>query len=328
MLLNLCHYNVRVEPITKLNENEHTPVLLHEVLRGLNLRPNGFYIDCTFGRGGHSRAVLPSLDSQGRLLVFDKDVAAIEYAKSLFTNDARVIFIHASFTSLITVVKNLHMLGKVDGILLDLGVSSPQLDNPDYGFSFVRDGKLDMRMNDTTGITAAEWINTAKLAEIEQVIRVYGEERYARRIARAIVAARTEAHITHTVQLANIIASAVPTVERKKNPATRTFQAIRIFINNELGDLRSVLSQVREVLRPGGRLVVISFHSLEDRIVKQFMREAAKGDDFPPEIPVTVRDIAPWFRIVNKVVKPGQEEISRNPRARSAILRVGEKLAA
>jgi len=311
-----------------LNENEHTPVLLNEVLRGLNLRPNGFYIDCTFGRGGHSRAVLRSLDSQGRLLIFDKDMTAIDHAKRLFANDERVIIIHASFTSLCAVVKNIHMLGKVDGVLLDLGVSSPQLDNPDYGFSFVRDGKLDMRMNDTAGITAAEWINTAKQAEIERVIRVYGEERYARRIARAIITARTEGRVTHTVQLANIIADAVPTVERNKNPATRTFQAIRIFINNELDELRSVLSQIREVLRPGGRLVVISFHSLEDRIVKQFMRDAAKGDDFPPEIPVTIQDLAPWFKLINKAVKPGKEEISRNPRARSAILRIGEKLAA
>ena len=311
-----------------MNENEHTPVLLDEVLRGLNLRPNGIYIDCTFGRGGHSRAVLRSLDSQGRLLIFDKDITAIDHAKRLFANDERVISIHASFTSLCAVVKNLNMLGKVDGVLLDLGVSSPQLDNPDYGFSFVRDGKLDMRMNDTAGITAAEWINTAKQAEIERVIRVYGEERYARRITRAIITARTEVRITHTVQLANIIADAVPTVERNKNPATRTFQAIRIFINNELDELRSVLGQIRDVLRPGGRLIVISFHSLEDRIVKQFMRDAAKGDDFPPEIPVTFRDIAPWFKIINKAVKPGQEEISRNTRARSAILRIGEKLAA
>ena len=311
-----------------LNEYEHTPVLLNEVLIGLNLRPDGLYIDCTFGRGGHGMAILRSLDSQGRLLVFDKDLTAIEFAHKVFANDERVTCKHGSFTSLRATVESLHIMGMVDGVLLDLGVSSPQLDNADYGFSFIRDGKLDMRMNGTTGMTAADWINAAKQLEIEKVIRVYGEERYARRIARAIVSARIEERITRTKQLANIIASAVPTAERNKNPATRTFQAIRIFINNELDELRSVLGQMRGVLRPGGRLVVISFHSLEDRIVKQFMRDAAKGDDFPPEIPVTIRDLAPWFRIIHKTIKPDQEEIRRNPRARSAVLRIGEKLAA
>lgn len=314
--------------IIKLNENEHIPVLLNEVLEGLNLQPNGFYIDCTFGRGGHSRAILQILSSRGRLLVFDKDISAIKHAKKLFRNEDRVIYVHGSFTSLITKIEDLQMLGKVDGLLFDLGVSSPQLDNESYGFSFMRNGNLDMRMDISAGMSVAEWLSEVTLPDIERVIRDYGEERYARRIAKAIIRARNESPITHTVQLANIISDAAPTVERNKNPATRTFQAFRIHINNELEELRLVLNQVQKVLRTGGRLLVISFHSLEDRIVKQFMRKEAKGDDYPPEIPVKFNDICPRLRIINKAIKPGAEEIKRNPRARSAILRIGEKLAA
>lgn len=298
------------------------------MLEGLNLRPDGFYVDCTFGRGGHSRAILKALGSNGRLLVFDKDYAAIEYAKELFMNDERVICIHGSFASLITTVEKLNMLGQVDGALIDLGVSSPQLDKEEYGFSFLRDGELDMRMDRTSGITAAQWLNSAPQAEIERVIREFGEERYARRITKAIIKYRNELPIRRTHQLAEIITRAVPTVERNKNPATRTFQALRIHINKELEELRSVLDQIRHVLRPGGRLVVISFHSLEDRIVKQFMQAEARGDKFPPEIPVTVRDLSPSFRIIRKAVRPTTEEIQRNPRARSAIMRIGERLAA
>ena len=298
------------------------------MLEGLNLRPDGFYVDCTYGRGGHSRALLQALGSSGRLLIFDKDYSAIAHAEKLFATDTRVICIHGSFTALISTVEQLNMLGRVDGVLFDLGVSSPQLDNEQYGFSFLRDGKLDMRMDRTTGISAADWLNSAPQAEIEKVIRDYGEERYARRIARAIIEARDEDPITRTVQLAQIVTEAVPTVERNKHPATRTFQALRIHINNELDELKAVLNQILRVLRPGGRLAVISFHSLEDRIVKQFMQKEAKGDDFPPEIPVTAREISPRLRIVNKAIKPTMEEIQRNQRARSAILRIGEKLAA
>ena len=258
----------------------------------------------------------------------DKDLKAIEHANHLFTNDPRVTCMHGSFTKLSETVDRLKLLGTIDGVLLDLGVSSPQLENPDYGFSFARDGKLDMRMNATVGMTAAEWIKTAPQEEIERVLRVYGEERYAKRIARAIIHTREQESISNTLQLANIVSSAVPTKERNKHPATRTFLAIRIYINNELDELRSVLSQIREVLRPGGRLVVISFHSLEDRIVKQYMRSASKGDDYPPEIPFLAWEVAPWFRVINKAIKPKAAEISRNPRARSAVMRVGEKLAA
>jgi 16S rRNA (cytosine1402-N4)-methyltransferase len=311
-----------------LNENEHIPVLLKEVLEGLNLRPNGYYVDCTFGRGGHSRAILQALDSRGRLLVIDKDENAVAYARRMFSGDDRVTCAHASFTSLADIIEQKNMTGRVDGILLDLGVSSPQLDNPDYGFSFTRDGNLDMRINGSADMSAADWINSARLEEIEHVIREYGEERYARRIARAIVRARESENICRTQQLAGIITAAVPTVERRKNPATRTFQAIRIHINNELEELRTVLGQIRGVLAPGGRLAVISFHSLEDRIVKTFMREAGKGDEYPPGLPVTASELKPWFRVILKAARPDQTEISRNPRARSAVLRIGEKLAA
>lgn len=271
---------------------------------------------------------MQALDSHGRLLLFDKDITAIDYAEKLFSGDKRVICVHGSFTRLRATLEQLHLLGQVDGVLFDLGVSSPQLDREEYGFSFLRDGRLDMRMDGTSGMSAADWLNSAPPAEIEKVIRDYGEERYARRIARAIINARAEAPITQTRRLAGIIEDAVPTVERSKHPATRTFQALRIHINNELDELRSVLSQILEVLRPGGRLVVISFHSLEDRIVKNFMYSEAKGDKFPPEIPVTASELSPRLRIVRKAIKPSAEEIQQNPRARSAILRVGEKLAA
>jgi 16S rRNA (cytosine1402-N4)-methyltransferase len=311
-----------------LNANEHKPVLLDEVIKGLNLCPNGFYIDGTFGRGGHSQAVLDALNHQGRLLVFDKDQAAIDFAKQLFTGDDRVTCIHASFTCIKDIVTGLRMLEKVDGVVLDLGISSPQLDNADLGFSFYKNGLLDMRMNRTAGITAADWINTASPEEIERVLRDYGEERYARRIAKAIVRTRTESKITHTLQLADVIAATVPTIERHKHPATRTFLAMRLFINSELEELRTVLSQMQSVLRPGGRLVVISFHSMEDRIVKQFMRQAERGSDYPPEIPITISEAKPWLRKINKAIRPGRAEITRNPRARSAVLRIGEKLAA
>lgn len=271
---------------------------------------------------------MQALGDEGRLLVFDKDSSAIEYAEKLFEHDTRVTCVHGSFTSLISTVEKLDMLGRVDGVLFDLGVSSPQLDNEEYGFSFLRDGELDMRMDRTSGISAADWLNSAPPSEIEKVIRNYGEERFARRIARAIIKTRDEVPVTRTLQLARLVAEAVPTVERNKHPATRTFQALRIHINKELEDLKTVLDQIQYVLRPGGRLVVISFHSLEDRIVKRFMQNEAKGDNFPPEIPVTSSDISPRFRIIDKAIKPTEEEIRRNQRARSAILRIGEKLAA
>jgi 16S rRNA (cytosine1402-N4)-methyltransferase len=312
----------------KVDEYTHTPVLLEEVLNGLELRPDGFYVDATFGRGGHSLAILQRLNQQGRLLVFDKDPVSVTYAKQLASEDARVGFVHASFTEIGLHIEKRGQSGAVNGILFDLGVSSPQLDDAERGFSFSRDGELDMRMNTESGISAAEWINTAKHDEIVQVLREYGEERFARRIATKIVESRQGKEISRTGQLAEMIASAVPFREKEKHPATRSFQAIRIFINNELGDLRLALDQVNSVLEPGGRLAVISFHSLEDRIVKRFMREQSVGDDYPPEIPVTVDQLRPRMKLIGKAIKPGEEEIVSNPRARSAVLRLAEKLAA
>jgi len=312
----------------KLDELEHKPVLLSEVLNGLNIRPDGIYVDCTFGRGGHSRAILQGLDSRGRLLVFDKDPDAITYAQCEFASDKRIISVQGSFVILADEVERHFSLGKVDAVLFDLGVSSPQLDNGSKGFSFSRDGKLDMRMDPTSAMSATVWINQAKQKEIAEVLHVYGEERYSRRIASAIIKARQESPVNSTIQLAKIIAKAVPSRERKKDPATRSFQAIRIFINNELHELRSVLNQINGVLKPGGRLLVISFHSLEDRIVKQFMRDESLGDQFPPEIPITVSELNPRLRIIGKAIKPSKEEIEQNPRARSAVLRIAEKIAA
>jgi len=306
----------------------HNPVLLTQVLEGLNVRHDGIYVDCTFGRGGHSTAILERLDENGRLFVFDKDPLAFRHAQKMFDQDSRVIAIHGSFSLLTEKLQAHQVMGSVDGLLFDLGVSSPQLDDADYGFSFLRDGDLDMRMNPQSGISASDWINTAPEEEIENILRTYGEERYARRIARALVKARSGIPVTRTSQLAEIISSTVPTREKKKNPSTRSFLAIRIYVNDEIGELKAVLKQVNDVLKPGGRVVIISFHSLEDRIVKRYMREEATGGDFPPDIPITRDKLIPRLRLVGKAVKPSDEEIKRNPRARSAVLRIGEKIAA
>ena len=306
----------------------HNPVLLTQVLEGLNVRHDGIYVDCTFGRGGHSTAILERLDENGRLFVFDKDPLAFRHAQNMFDHDSRVIAIHGSFSLLTEKLQAHQVMGSVDGLLFDLGVSSPQLDDAGYGFSFLRDGDLDMRMNPQSGISASDWINTAPEEEIENILRTYGEERYARRIARALVKARSEIPVTRTSQLAEIISSTVPTREKKKNPSTRSFLAIRIYVNDEIGELKAVLKQVNDVLKPGGRVVIISFHSLEDRIVKRYMREEATGGDFPPDIPITRDKLIPRLRLVGKAVKPSDEEIKRNPRARSAVLRIGEKIAA
>ncbi len=312
----------------KADDFTHTPVLLEEVLDGLNLRPAGIYIDATFGRGGHSMAILNRLNEKGRLLVFDKDPVSIRLAQNLAATDSRVQAVHASFNEIEKYAGDYELLQLVDGILFDLGVSSPQLDDASRGFSFMRDGELDMRMNPGSGISAAEWVNNEKQDEIVRVLKEYGEERFARRIARKIVESRVEQKITHTLQLAELISEAVPGREKDKHPATRSFQAIRIFINSELEDLRQALAKVENVLAIGGRLTVISFHSLEDRIVKRYMREMAAGDSFPPDLPVTFDQINPKMKLVGKAIRASKSEIDRNPRARSAVLRIAEKLAA
>ena len=308
-------------------EYAHQPVMLQPVLAGLNLESGGVYIDGTFGRGGHSRAILEHLDSEGRLLVMDKDPEACNVARDLAASDARVTVCNASFARLEEVVNELGWQNRVNGILLDLGVSSPQLDNAGRGFSFLRDGPLDMRMDTGSGQTAAEWLKVVSENELADVLKQYGEERFARRIAREIVRLRQQEPIETTRQLAELIAGAVPFKEKHKHPATRSFQAIRIFINRELDELRAVLPQTINVLAVDGRLVVMSFHSLEDRIVKRFMRDEQRGPGLPPDLPVIPAKYSPRLRIVGKPVCASAEEIRANPRARSAMLRIAERAA-
>jgi 16S rRNA (cytosine1402-N4)-methyltransferase len=299
----------------------HQPVLLSPALKGLNLQPNGIYVDCTFGRGGHTRAILDQLDQNSRVLAFDQDPDAVQAAQSLIDN--RFTIIHSNFAELTK-----HITGKVNGIFLDLGVSSPQLDDGSRGFSFMRDGPLDMRMNPSEGISVAEWLSEAKIEEITEVLRTYGEERHAKRIAQAIVAAREEeAELKTTVQLANLIRAVYPKSRKPelKHPATRSFQALRIFINRELEQLKTLLTQVLDLLAPGGRLVIISFHSLEDRIVKRFIRDCVRGDDFPIDLPITADALRPTLRAIGKPIFPSETEINENPRSRSAIMRVAER---
>ena len=305
----------------------HKPVLLEETLTALNIKPDGYYVDGTFGRGGHSQAILAQLGEHGQLLAFDKDPQAINKANSIAANDSRLKVQQGSFTQLKSSVEKLGWSGKVDGIFLDLGVSSPQLDDAQRGFSFQSDGPLDMRMDPNSGMSASQWLASAEERDIMMVLFDFGEEKFARRIASAIVAARQEKPINTTKQLASIVATANPSHEKGKNPATRTFQAIRIFINQELDDLKNCLAQAVDLLAPGGRLVVISFHSLEDRIVKRFIREQCKGDDFPVDLPVTHIQLNQRMKTIGKAIKAGRAELEENPRARSAVMRVAERLA-
>jgi len=306
---------------------EHQPVLFQEALEALNIFSGGIYVDGTFGRGGHSRGILQQIGEKGRLLALDKDPQAVAEGRRLAQKDPRFTIEHQSFAALAAVAESHEVMGQVNGVLLDLGVSSPQLDDAARGFSFLQEGPLDMRMNPAAGESAAEWLASASEAAIAQVLKAYGEERYARRIARAIVKARQEKPIASTRRLAEVIAAANPVWEQGKHPATRSFQAIRIYINDELGELRRFLDSVLPVLASAGRLVVISFHSLEDRLVKRFMREQAHGDRFPPGVPVTQDQLQPRLRLIGKAVKPSSDEIERNPRARSAVMRVAEKVA-
>jgi 16S rRNA (cytosine1402-N4)-methyltransferase len=305
----------------------HSPVLFAEAVTALAIRPSGNYLDGTFGRGGHSGAILERLGEKGRLLAMDKDPEAVAYAHKVFGEERRFIIKQGSFAMLEQWVQENGLMGRMDGILLDLGVSSPQLEAPERGFSFLRDGPLDMRMDNSAGRSAARWLAEAEEHEIAAVLKEYGEERFAKRIARAVVTARQEAPITTTGRLAALIEQAVPVREKGKHPATRSFQAIRIFINRELEDLQAALEQSLRVLAPGGRLAVISFHSLEDRMVKRFIRDHARGDDFPPGVPVTAEMLRPRLKRVGKAIHPGEAEIAENPRARSAVLRVAERPA-
>ena len=305
----------------------HRPVLFEEALEGLHIAPQGRYIDGTFGRGGHAGAILSRLGEEGALLALDKDPDAVAFGRELFLDDPRFSICQGSFTQMGEQVAALGWAGRVDGVLLDLGVSSPQLDRADRGFSFLQDGPLDMRMDNSGGRSAADWLAGAGEEEIVQVIKKYGEERFARRIANAIVKERQQAPIQTTGRLAGIIAEAVPVKEKGKHPATRSFQAMRIFINRELEELPVCLQQAVSILKPGGRLAVISFHSLEDRIVKRFIREACRGDRFPPGLPVTQDQLRPTMKAIGKAMRPSADEVMANPRSRSAVLRVAERLA-
>ncbi|WP_415883636.1 16S rRNA (cytosine(1402)-N(4))-methyltransferase RsmH [Neptuniibacter sp. QD34_54] len=309
-------------------EFKHITVLLNEAVEALVQDASGFYVDGTFGRGGHSALVLDQLAEDGQLMGIDKDPTAIAHAHERFADEDRFSIAHGSFAQLQEFVTERGLQGQVDGILLDLGVSSPQLDDASRGFSFLNDGPLDMRMDTSSGESAADWIARAEEKEIADVIYTYGEERFSRRMAKEIVAKREEEPITTTAQLSKIIAEANPAWEKGKNPATRAFQGIRIHINRELEDLESCLDQALEMLKVGGRLVVISFHSLEDRIVKRFIRQHVKGDEHIPRgIPVTNDMLKIRLKNVGKAVKASASETEENVRARSAVMRVAEKVA-
>jgi 16S rRNA (cytosine1402-N4)-methyltransferase len=307
---------------------QHTPVLLQEVLVALDIRAGGRYLDATFGRGGHSAAILERLGPQGALIAFDRDRHAIAAGRERFANDGRMTLVNSAFSRLSTVVAQMGLLGGIDGVLLDLGVSSPQLDDASRGFSFTNDGPLDMRMDDTTGVSAAEFIAKAPEHEIARIIRDYGEDRFAKRIARAIVAARRQAPIVRTLQLADIVAQSIPSREPGKHPATRTFQAIRIQVNHEFEEIRAALTGSLAALAPHGRLCVISFHSLEDGIVKRFMQEQSQEDPVYAGLPDVPAHAQPKLRRIGKAIHPSEQEVAANPRSRSAVMRVAERVAA
>jgi len=309
----------------------HQTVLLHEAVGALVQDQSGLYVDGTFGRGGHSAVILESLNADGRLIAVDKDPEAIAVTEPgsdwAGVGDPRFSIQHASFADLKAYLSQKDELGKVSGVLLDLGVSSPQLDQAERGFSFLQDGPLDMRMNPSVSPSAAQWIASASEQEMASVFKEYGEERFAKRIARAIVAHRKESPFETTAQLAKVVSEANPAWEKNKHPATRVFQAIRIFINNELGDLKVLLADVLDLLAIGGRLVVISFHSLEDRLVKNFMRDQARGERLPSRLPVQNVDLNIRMKLIGKAIKASSDEVSANPRARSAVMRIAERVA-
>lgn len=306
---------------------KHITVLLNEAVDGLALKPNGIYIDGTFGRGGHSRLILSKLGANGRLIAIDRDPRAIAEANTI--SDSRFQIVHSAFSAIPEICEKLGLVGKIDGILLDLGVSSPQLDEAERGFSFMRDGPLDMRMDTTKGLSAAEWLAQVTADDLAWVLKTFGEERFAKRIAQAVVSYNKFANpkISRTLELAKIIEEAVPFKDKYKHPATRSFQAIRIFINSELDELEKALNSALSVLAPQGRLSIISFHSLEDRMVKQFMRKQSKGEAVPKGLPILESELNKNIplKTIGKAMMPTDAEIQANPRSRSAVLRVAEK---
>ncbi|HEY0563519.1 MAG TPA: 16S rRNA (cytosine(1402)-N(4))-methyltransferase RsmH [Methylophilus sp.] len=318
--------SVSVSLANMTQSESHITVLLEEAVDALAIKPDGVYIDGTFGRGGHSRLILSRLGPEGRLIAMDRDVMAITAAQAIA--DDRFAIAHRHFSE-IQAVADAHQLSKVDGILLDLGISSPQIDEAERGFSFRFDGPLDMRMDQTRGKTVAEVLATISEKQLGEVVKYYGEERFAKQVARAIIKEREDGHaITTTGQLAKVVAGAIPKIEPGQNPATRTFQALRIFVNQELEELSLILPQCLSLLAVGGRLVVISFHSLEDRIVKRFIQGEQDRDDLPANFPVKAKDLPqPRFMAVGKAIKPSAAEIKRNVRCRSAVMRVAERTA-
>ena len=308
-------------------KSSHETVLISEAIDALSICEGGCYVDATFGRGGHSRLILENLGAKGSLIIFDKDPEAIEVATQMREKDERLQIAHAPFGEIEMQLTARGLNDGVDGILFDLGVSSPQLDNAERGFSFLRDGPLDMRMNPEMGQSAEQWINSAGESEIADVLYQYGEERHSRRMARRVILERAEKRITRTGELAEMIKEANPAWERDKHPATRAFQGIRIFINDELGELERGLEQALKMLKVGGRLVVISFHSLEDRMVKRFIAKQAKGDSYPRGLPIQQDMLRPKLNPIGKRIKASAFEVDRNARSRSAVMRVAEKIA-
>ncbi len=304
----------------------HRPVLLDEAIEALAIKRDGVYLDGTFGRGGHSQAILDRLGDKGRLIAMDQDPQAVAVAREKFANEPRFEIVQQNFESMHEVLAQRGLMQKVDGVLLDIGVSSPQLDDAQRGFSFMKPGPLDMRMNTDAGQSAAEWLAEVEEYDLVTVLMRYGEEKFARRIAHAIVEERQKVPIEDTVQLAKIIEQATPVKDKHKHPATRSFQAIRIYINRELEVLENALKVALEVLALNGRLVVISFHSLEDRMVKRFFRDVSRGPQIPKNIPIMSKDMQQPFKLVGKAVKPGKQELIENPRARSSVLRILERV--
>ena len=301
-------------------------MLAAEALAGLALEAGGYYVDATFGRGGHTALILQALGPEGRVLALDRDPEALAAGRHRFADEVRLTLVHASFADLAALVPAHAHQHPCRGVLFDLGVSSPQLEDPGRGFSFRADGPLDMRMDPTRGEPVSGWLARARLDEIRQVIATYGEERFARRVAQAIVARRDTRPLESTAELAAVVAGAVRTREPGKHPATRTFQALRMLVNDELGQLERGLAAALDVLSPGGRLAVISFHSLEDRAVKRFMQRESQVDPALADLPVIPAEARPRLKLIGRKQRPGAAELARNPRARSALLRVAERL--
>jgi 16S rRNA (cytosine1402-N4)-methyltransferase len=304
---------------------DHIPVLKREALEALNVFSGGVYVDATYGRGGHARAIAERMGGQGRLIALDRDPRAVELGRQMFKDDERVQIIHGEFAHIGDLVRELANVEKVDGILMDLGVSSPQINQAERGFSFMREGDLDMRMDPSQGESAADWLARVEESDLVKVLFEFGEEKFARRIARAIILAREESKLETTLQLAALVEQSIPKKDKHKHPATRTFQAIRLYVNQELSQVSEALPQAVSLLNEGGRLAVISFHSLEDRIVKRFIRGLATPNLPPKSIPVSEDAYLTPLKAIGRAIKPSREEVRENPRSRSSVLRIAER---